>query len=70
MVKMIHALTGTVMYVDEARQDAYLAAGHSRVDEPAPCSAPEEKNAESEAESAEPVPAPVDKKSAPTKKRR
>lgn len=29
MIKMINALTKTVMYVDEARKEEYLKNGHS-----------------------------------------
>ena len=36
MVKMIHALTGTVMYVDERRREEYLTAGHHLAEKPAP----------------------------------
>ena len=39
MVKMIHALTGTLMYVDEARQAEYLAAGHKLAAAPSPAPA-------------------------------
>lgn len=36
MVRMIHALTGSVMYVHETRAAEYAAAGHIPAAEPAP----------------------------------
>lgn len=55
MVKMIHALTGTAMYVAEARQAEYLAAGHRLAEAPAP--APAVQTAEQTAEPEQPAPA-------------
>ena len=36
MVKMINALTGTVMYVHESRLEEYLARGHKIAPPPPP----------------------------------
>lgn len=36
MKKMINALTGTVMWVDDDRQEEYLRAGHHPADQPEP----------------------------------
>ena len=36
MVKMINALTGTVMYVHETRLEEYLARGHKLAPSPPP----------------------------------
>lgn len=36
MIKMINALTKTVMYVEEARKEEYLKNGHSLVTEKKP----------------------------------
>lgn len=33
MVKLLHKLTGTVMYVSDERKDEYLKAGHKLADE-------------------------------------
>ena len=36
MVKLINALTGTVMYVHESRLEEYLAKGHKLPEPPPP----------------------------------
>lgn len=74
MVKMTNALTGTLMYVDEARKEAYLAAGHKLADEkPAVPVEPEPQPpaaAEQDAKPAATVERPAAKgKAAPAKKR-
>lgn len=35
-IKMIHALTGTVMFVPEERLPEYLSAGHKAAERPEP----------------------------------
>lgn len=68
MVKMIHALTGTLMYVDEARQAEYLAAGHKLAAAPSPAPAPAEPD-EPPAAPAPAEPQAAKGKPASTKKR-
>ena len=66
MVKMIHALTGTLMYVDKARQTEYLAAGHKLAAAPSPAPA---KSDEPPAAPASAEPQAAKSKTAATKKR-
>lgn len=50
MVKLINALTGSEMYVDESRLDEYLAKGHKIAPPP---ETPKQKRARKKAEQAD-----------------
>lgn len=73
---MIHALTGTVMYVDEKRREEYLTAGHHLAEEPAPVQEKAEEPPQTAhspagkpAQPAKPAARTAAKKTAPAKKR-
>ena len=76
MVKMIHALTGTVMYVDERRREEYMTAGHHLAEKPAPVQEKAEGTPQAAlspagkpAQPAKPAARTAAKKTAPAKKR-
>ena len=54
-IRMINALTGSLMYIEESKLYEYIAAGHKLAAKAEPESAPEP--------AAEPVPAPAPKRS-------
>ncbi len=70
MVKMIHALTGTVMYVDERRCEEYLTAGHHLAEKPAPVQEKAEEPTPAQEKAEEPpqaAPSPAGKPAQPAK---